>query len=176
MPEISASETNASASAAISGRRRGRRGGTATTTGASGIVLKPGYHMACPKPMRKVPRRSPSSHSVVAGRCRGRARSGGGADAGLPDLAVDVALKLLEVGLEASDHVARGAVVGLLVLPGILGIQHLSRHVRTGAGHLHAEVRVGRAGDRSQAAVERGAHHGAGMTDRHALADTGPAA
>src|SRR5436190_23917701 len=49
-------------------------------------------------------------------------RSGGGADRGLVDLAVDVALELLEVLLEALGDVARGAVVGLLVRPRVLGV------------------------------------------------------
>ena len=42
MPEISASETKASASAAISGRRKGRRGAGGGTRWTSAVVLKSG--------------------------------------------------------------------------------------------------------------------------------------
>src|SRR5437879_998573 len=171
MPEISAKETKASASAPMSGRRSGPFAalGGAAATGALATIVKPSHHMG---PAARGERddallpRTPSAHPS----------SGGGADRGLLDLAVDVALELLEVLLEALGDVARGAVVGLLVLPGVLGVQHLTRHVRTGAGHLHAEVRIGRRTGGGQRAVERRAHHGAGVPDRHALADAEAAA
>src|SRR3954447_23050375 len=122
MPEISASDANASAKAAISGRRRKERRADARSSRAAveGSVVKSAHHMGPSRPRRK-------------GRRQADCGSGSGPDGRLVDLAVDVTLELLEVLLEALGDIARGRLVGLLVGPGVLGVEHVARHVGAGA-------------------------------------------
>ena len=96
--------------------------------------------------------------------------SGGGVDAGGLHVVADIGLELLEVALEALGELARRLVIGLLVGPGVARVEHVGRHIGAGLGHVEAEIRLLLTGP-AQRAVERGAHQGAGMGDRHAAAD-----
>src|SRR6266404_3534074 len=79
--------------------------------------------------------------------------------------------ELLEVALETPGDFARRLVVARFVRPGAARIEHLAGNL--GATLRDVEAEMGFAPHRrlAKSAVQRGAHQGAGMGDRHALAD-----
>lgn len=87
------------------------------------------------------------------------------------DFRSDAVFVFLEVFDELFCQLAGLFIVGFRIFPGAPGVEDFFRNIGTGFGNLESENRVGFQLYFFQAAVQNGVDHGAGMRDRHPVAD-----